>query len=92
MKCAKCGAEVGDLFCAKCQDKIRKTHRKINLGTLIPLLYYDLERRRYIVACTVTGCPCNNKGLCKTEHLLLSSLEKLMHEFDGDNIVQQVCG
>ena len=95
-KCDKCGEEVGNLFCAKCRSEIEKKTAKVKFGKLIPLLFYDQEKKQYIFGCTVKGCPCNqwndqlNIGLCATRHIFLPN--RIMHEFDGDNIAQQVCG
>ena len=91
-KCDGCGKEVGKLYCAKCRAKIeRKTQRK-RFGKLIPLLWYDKEHRCYYAGCTVIGCPCNAGGICTTAHLTIESIKAVLHEFDGDNIIQQVCG
>jgi hypothetical protein len=89
-KCDKRNKEVGNLYCAKCRAKIEGRDAHIHFEGLIPLLYYDPEKKRYLLGCTVKGCPCNHNGICKTEHLHLP--KNLLHEFDGDNIIQQVCG
>ena len=90
MKCAKCGKEVGNLFCAKCKAEIEGTQPKIETGKLFPLIYWDAEHKLYLFGCTVRGCPCNHGGICITKHLLFP--KNLLHDFDGDNIIQQNCG
>ncbi|RLD10438.1 MAG: hypothetical protein DRI44_06085 [Chlamydiae bacterium] len=87
-KCDKCGKEVGPLFCGHCRAEIKKI--KFNPGKLIPLLYYDTENKRYVVGCTCVECPWNRDGKCITTHEKLPV--HLFHEFDGDNIIHQVCG
>jgi len=89
-KCDGCGKEVGKLYCGKCRDKIEKTKREIDSAVIVPLLFYDRQTKTYLFACRVRGCPCNNNGICKTEHKFLP--KQILHEFDGDNIIQQVCG
>jgi hypothetical protein len=46
----------------------------------------------YVMACYCYGCPMNKQGVCSSTHQTLLSLKNLMHEFDGDNIIRQVCG
>lgn len=92
-KCDRCGKEVGKLFCAKCRGEIEGITKFVvpaNTKKLIPLLFWDPEKKHYIFGCTVKGCPCNRNGLCGTRHLTLP--KNVLHEFDGDNIIQQVCG
>lgn len=90
MKCGKCQKEVGKLFCAKCRAKIEGKDPHIHFKGLIPLLYYDSEKKRYLFGCTVAGCPNNRKGICVSEHFSLPL--GFFHEFDGDNIIKQMCG
>lgn len=86
--CKRCGTLV-DVLCSKCRDEIRGVKWEKPKG-LIPLLYYDTENRVYVFACTVRSCPCNRDGLCTTTFTHLPV--HLLHEFDGDNIIKQVCG
>ena len=96
MRCSGCGEEVGNLYCAKCRKEIEKKTSKVKFGRLIPLLFYDRDAKRYVFGCTVKGCPCNqwndkfDIGLCSTTSIFLP--KNIMHDFDGDNIAQQVCG
>lgn len=85
-KCDNCKKEVGPLLCGKCRAEIKKTHN------LIPVLFYDKEKRGYRAGCTVLQCPYNENGVCITLTLFLEHLKTILHEFDGDNIVQQWCG
>lgn len=89
-KCDRCGEEVGNLFCAKCRAQIEGKTAKIELGELFPLILWDKDNECYVFGCTVKGCPCNNNGLCATRHKNLP--KGLLHEFDGDNIIRQLCG
>jgi hypothetical protein len=93
MKCARCGKEVGPLYCAKCRAELEGESRKeIESAELIPLLYYDVKNKCYRAGCTVHGCPCNHNGVCSTRILSIDYVKNILHEFDGDNIVQQYCG
>lgn len=96
-RCDGCREEVGNLFCGKCREKI-ELKVKIsdeNLEKLIPLLFWDPEKKAYRFGCTCLGCPCNAGGICGAEtHDSLETLfeRNAIHEFDGDNIIKQVCG
>ena len=90
MKCAECGEEVGELYCAKFRARIESRTAKVEFGKLIPLILWDTENKLYVFCCTVKGCPCNHNGYCVTSHKSLPI--NLLHEFDGDNIVKQLCG
>ena len=90
MKCSRCGKEVGDLFCAKCKAEIEGQQPNIEFDKLFPLVYWDKENKQYLFGCTVHGCPCNQGGVCTTKHVTLPIHS--LHEFDGDNIIQQHCG
>jgi hypothetical protein len=60
---------------------------------LIPLLYWDPEKDAYRFGCTCLKCPCNLGGVCgSVNQPPLKDWFFLMHEFDGDNIIKQVCG
>lgn len=83
-KCDKCGNEAGNLFCGKCRDEIHKRHN------LIPLLFYDKEKRGYRAGCSVSGCPNNENGVCIAVNMNINQI--YFHEYDGDNCVRQVCG
>ncbi|MFA5307116.1 MAG: hypothetical protein WC365_06745, partial [Candidatus Babeliales bacterium] len=85
-KCDKCGNESGELYCGKCRKQIKQSHN------LIPILFYDKSKKGYRAGCTVTECPYNENGACVTVILFISMLKNILHEFDGDNIVQQWCG
>ena len=85
-KCDNCKNEVGQLLCAKCRAKMLKRHN------LIPVLFYDKVKKGYRAGCTCLLCPWNENGVCVTVALSLEDLKRIMHEFDGDNIVQQWCG
>jgi hypothetical protein len=85
-KCDICGVESGKLLCGKCRAKLKGTHN------LIPILFYDKERKGYRAGCTVLECPWNENGVCVVLHLHLELMKNKFHEFDGDNIIQQNCG
>ena len=85
MLCAKCGKESGNLYCGKCRAEIRKSH------TLIPVLFYDKERKGFRAGCSVVDCPCNENGVCSST-LSLDTVKFVMHEYDGDNCVKLPCG
>ena len=90
MKCSKCGKEVGELFCGKCRAEIQRVNASLNLGSMIPLLYYDRNKKVYVFGCTVALCPYNRNGLCASLAIKLPINQ--FHEFDGDNIIQRGCG
>jgi len=93
-KCDKCGNEVGNLFCGHCRTILGKKY-KMKLPKLIPLLFWDLKSKSYRFGCQCLGCPCNNNGICgSVDNNSLNMLFKSdrIHEFDGDNIIKQVCG
>lgn len=93
MKCAKCGNEVGPLFCGHCRIEIEKGGlNSDDKQDLIPLLFWNPKTKCYVPGCTCLKCPWNRGGFCATEHELFESLKLLLHEFDGDNIIHQVCG
>lgn len=84
-KCNKCGIET-ELYCSKCRIEVDSKYKR-----LIPLLFWDKEEKVYHFACTVNSCPCNNGlGVCGAKHIKLPL--NMIHEFDGDNIIKQVCG
>ena len=85
-KCDKCGEESGNLFCGKCRAEMMNRHE------IIPILFYDKNKKGYRAGCTVLLCPNNENGICRTVILFLEDLKRIFHEFDGDNIVQQWCG
>ena len=86
MKCSRCGREVGNLFCGKCREEIRK-----ELGQLIPVLFYDPALKMYRAGCSVLECPCNENGICSSR-ISLDTFKEVSHEYDGDNCVKMVCG
>jgi hypothetical protein len=90
MKCAECGQEVGKLFCAKCRARKEKVNADLNFGSLIPLLFWDRNKKLYVFGCTVALCPYNRNGLCASLSVKLPVQQ--FHEFDGDNIIQRGCG
>lgn len=86
MKCGRCEKESGPLYCGKCRTEIKKSH------DLIPVLFYDKNKKGYRAGCTVIDCPFNENGVCRTVALILDQVKTILHEFDGDNIVHQWCG
>ncbi|NHI94949.1 MAG: hypothetical protein EAX96_20840 [Candidatus Lokiarchaeota archaeon] len=89
MKCDKCEKEVGPLFCGNCRMEMKGLQKPAE--GLIPLLLWDAKREEYVIGCTCIKCPWNDgKGYCSTRHKILPI--HLFHEFDGDNIIHQVCG
>ena len=83
-KCDKCGKGSGNLFCGHCRAEIMKRHN------LVPLLYWDKEKRGYRAGCSVLECPANENGVCIT---VMKSIDQItFHEYDGDNCIKQVCG
>ncbi len=93
-KCDRCGREAGNLFCGHCRAELEQEVSKVSksLDTLVPVLYWDTKAKLYRAGCTVLKCPCNANGVCKTGHLFLALMKNILHEFDGDNIIQQACG
>ncbi len=92
-RCDKCGKEVGPLFCGNCRKKIKEESiKKVGERKLIPLLYWNPATKRYAPACNCTECPWNVDGACVSEHASLEVMKQLFHEYDGDNIIHQVCG
>ena len=84
-KCEKCGV-VTEIYCSRCRMELQEKHRDF-----IPLLYWDRKKKLYRFGCTVIECPCNNgMGICGSPHTRIP--KQLLHEFDGDNIIKQVCG
>ena len=90
--CDKCKKEVGNLFCGNCREAEKRKSLEKRFGDLIPLLYWDKDNKQYVVGCLCVGCPWNNAGKCVTTHLFIKSIQNLLHEFDGDNIIHQACG
>lgn len=84
-KCSKCGIKT-ELFCNNCYDKVRGKYRRF-----VPLVFWDKEKKVYRFGCNVTTCPCNDgSGMCGVTHISLPT--HFLHEYDGDNIITQVCG
>ena len=83
-ECDKCGKEVGNLFCGHCRAEIHKRH------TLLPLLFYDKDKKGYRAGCTCIECPANENGVCITIHMHID--EVCFHDYDGDNCVKILCG
>jgi hypothetical protein len=92
MICPGCGKEAGNLYCGHCREIIKEHSITVNHKELIPVLYFDKSTKLYHPACNVTGCPCNTEGVCMTGDLFIELLKKKLHEYDGDNCVQQGCG
>jgi len=91
--CDRCGKEVGNLFCGKCRDEIIAESRAADPRDLIPVLYYDLKRKGYVVGCSVLQCPCNaGNGYCSSLLLSIDTVKNILHEYDGDNIAKMNCG
>jgi len=65
---------------------------KMKEKRLFPVLYVDLETGMYYAGCRCYNCPCNVNGICSTVMTSIELVKKLLHEWDGDNIVHQVCG
>jgi len=82
--CDRCGKESGNLFCGHCRAELMKRH------SLIPLLFYDLDRKGYRVGCSVIECPSNEHGVCLTVFMNIKDIP--LHEYDGDNCAKVVCG
>jgi hypothetical protein len=82
--CDKCGKEAGNLFCGFCRAEILKRHN------LVPLLYYDKDKKGYRAGCSCYECPANEQGICITVAFNLDQLS--LHEYDGVNCIKQVCG
>jgi hypothetical protein len=94
MICAGCGKEVGKLYCGHCRKKIKKK-TVVESKELIPLLYWDEKGKSYRFGCNCLQCPCNHDGICgvlESNTLKMIFDSKRFHEFDGDNIIRQVCG
>jgi len=72
-------------------DKHKKFKKfYIDKKNYIPLLSYNIKEKHYRFNCYCFSCPCNIKGLCATK---FGSIPRhLMHEFDGDNIIKNLCG
>jgi len=82
--CDRCGKEAGNLFCGHCRAEIYKRH------SLIPVLFYDKEKKGYRAGCSCIECPANEHGICIT---VMKSIDQItFHEYDGDNCIKQVCG
>jgi hypothetical protein len=86
MKCSRCDKEVGNLFCGRCREEIKKT-----TGQLIPVLYFDTALKLYRAGCSVLECPCNDHGVCSSR-ISLDTFIAESHDYDGDNCVKMVCG
>jgi hypothetical protein len=83
-KCDKCGKEAGNLFCGHCRSEITKRH------SLVPLLFYDKDKKGYRAGCSCISCPANENGICISVSLTISQIS--FHEYDGDNCIKQECG
>ena len=91
-KCSRCGVEV-DVYCSKCRVELGMERRKeMKERRLFPVLYVDLETGAYYAGCRCYNCPCNVDGICSTAMLNIEAVKRILHEWDGDNIVHQVCG
>jgi len=71
-------------------DKHKKFVCHSDKDGYIPLLSFHPKKKLYRFHCYVSDCPCNQDGLCCTEHRMIPL--HLIHEFDGDNIIKQYCG
>jgi hypothetical protein len=98
MNCARCGKEVGNLYCGKCREEISERERgaeHIPSEDLMILLAYDRKTKLYRYGCTVIECPCNmQNGWCSkaTPSMAKDLIIDMLHEFDGDNCIKQWCG
>jgi len=94
-KCDGCGNEVGKLYCGHCREIVEKKYEKFKPSPkkLVALLLWDVEKKAYRMGCQCILCPCNQNGVCGVVNKeTLEMLMLRMHEFDGDNIIRQVCG
>ncbi len=96
--CDKCGEEVGQLLCGNCREEMEEKYEDVETD-LVPLLCYDKETECYRFGCTCRECPSNKPvdeldkfgvGVYMSAHSFIP--KPLLHEFDGDNIINQVCG
>jgi len=71
-------------------DKHKKFKKYANNKGYIPLLSFHPRKKLYRFHCYVEDCPCNQRGLCLSEHRIIP--KHSLHEFDGDNIIKQYCG
>lgn len=83
-RCDKCGKEVGNLFCGHYRADLHKRH------SLVPLVFYDKEKKGYRAGCSCIECPANENGVCITVFTNIESIT--FHAYDGDNCVKVVCG
>lgn len=98
--CERCNREF-QAYCAKCREEIALRERgavHIPSDDLVILLVYDRKTKSYRYGCSVTECPCNMRnGWCSKATLnldknFLAAMLNMLHEYDGDNCVQQWCG
>jgi len=72
-------------------DIHKKFHNYIIKNTgYIPVLSVNPKKKVYRFNCYCFTCPCNFKGLCKTQFFKIPKNQ--LHKFDGDNILQNWCG
>lgn len=71
-------------------DKHKKFENHVSNDGFIPVLSVNPKTNQYRFNCYCFDCPCNKDGLCVT---CFNKIPKeRLHEFDGDNIVQNFCG
>ncbi len=96
MICPRCQKEVGQLYCGKCREEIRRQEMPaVPSDDLVVLLAYDKQTKLYRYGCSVKNCPCNlQNGWCSkgTPELMKDKIQFMLHPFDGDNCVKQWCG
>lgn len=96
--CERCSREF-EAYCGKCREEIHaEAIKQIPSDDLFVLLVWDRKDSVYRYGCTVSECPCNTgQGWCSkvTPVFRKDAIEMIMrqlHEFDGDNCIQQWCG
>jgi len=71
-------------------DKHKRFKSYISNEGYIPVMSVNPKTKQYRFNCYCFDCPCNKDSLCVTAFNKIP--KDLIHEFDDDNIIKNLCG